>query len=125
MTPKEIQQQAKEYGMTVEEIKEYRKHIKPFLRFSIKQLNKDFKVTGNCFGICSTIEDYIEEYNAPDELFDYLGKRLKYARPKNSFYMNGFGVISAYWWGKESRKNKDGLKKRVDFLKLQLKIVKP
>ena len=98
--------------------KELRKHIKPFLRFAIEVLKNDLK-RGETDGLCLIANDYdrsIKEHNGTYEISNYLEERLIFARPKDS------GTL-AYWW--IYTKNVDAIQKRIDFCRLQLKIVKP
>jgi len=118
MTQKELQQQAKEYGYTVEEIKEFRKHIKPFLKYAIEMTLKDFNTYGEIFGMCSSLSDYRHNNILPVEYYEYIKSRMKFARPLDS-------GNDAFWWGIESTYNYAGVKKRIDFCKTQLKLVKP
>lgn len=110
-------------------IKEKRKHIKPFLRFAIINMKNDWEKWNCIFGLCSDASDYVDtikdisSYNQT-LIEDYLKARLKDVQPKESVFKMGV-VVSNYWWGAQSTNTKKGMQKRIDFCKLQLKIVKP
>jgi hypothetical protein len=116
-----------------------RKHIKPFLRYSIKHLEQNKKAIllgetkPNHTSLCLLIEDYADyvyridrkkrgyRLNAIDdflEIVEYLKERLRAARPTNS---GGYMI----WWYDTDLTTVARQQKRIDFCKLQLKIVKP
>jgi hypothetical protein len=117
-----------------------RKHIKPFLRYAIKHLeqNKKSILLGETKPhntiLCSLIEYYSDHVyitelkkrgyrlNAIDdslEIVAYLKERLRAVRPAGS-------GENAIWWYPEVRLHTvAGQQLRIDFCKLQLKIVKP
>lgn len=104
-------------------LQEKRKHIKPFLRFAIKELEKDL-IRGRTLGLCVISTSYCHAafkttfgwHFYKEELSSFLKERLYAAIPK------GAKKTKAYWWAEDTRA---GIQKRIDFCKLQLKIVKP
>jgi len=122
MTKKELEAQAKEYGYTVEEIKEFRKHIKPFLRFAIDSLKQNIeslkrngtRVTST--GLCDLSEIYVRSISSDWSVMIYLKNRILSVMPVDKCeYMN-------YWW---KTSDIEAQQKRIDFCRLQLKLVKP
>jgi hypothetical protein len=116
MTKEELEQQAKEYGMTVSEIKEYRKHIKPFLRFAIKYLIP-YKGGRYYDGLCWIAYLYCQSKNMPrwgNPIEDYLTGRLSAVRPKDA--------VDGYWYDITEL---GSVEKRIAFCRQQLKLVKP
>ena len=115
MKQSELEQQAKEYGMTVSEIKEYRKHIIPFLKFAIdgykKKLNDPNSIC--ILGLCCTTRDYTESLDMGRfcDLSRYLDNRLQSVAP----------VKTIDWWPRDEEVNKQ----RIKWCRQQLKLVKP
>lgn len=112
--------------------KEKRKHIKPFLRYAISEMQKDWDIDNSIDGLCKYAYQYAEivlkcpkNWNRNYPVSNYIIERLKIARPEGSVYINEYGNESSYWWGSASLFNSSGLQNRIDFCKLQLKIVKP
>ena len=108
---------------------EKRKHIKPYLRFCILYLKRESINTGLDFpGLCGLVCSYIntlDDFIGIYELELYLKERLKFARPKDS-WAKGWKKKDdgEFWWGLGSTYTLEGLKKRIAFCELQLKIVK-
>lgn len=131
MTKKELEKQAKEYGYTVKQIKEFRKHIKPFLEFAIKELNSDYNKYRLTSGLCAYVYSYIIENSIEHsklykkgfyiDLKRYLKNRLHATRPKRAITSDN---LTGYWWGHISIYTKLGCNKRVNFCKKQLKLIK-
>ena len=116
MTKAELEQQAKEYGMTVSEIKEYRKHIKPFLELAIKYLTE----RPTCDNFLCHIAEF--NYSDNDNLTQYLLKRIRFCRPLDS------GKRSAWYCdddGESIGTNKEVNKLKLKWCRQQLKLVKP
>lgn len=105
---------------------EKRAHIKPFLRFALNKLQEDLLYGRRTCGLCILTIDYCHEVfrheiwwthgGDKDQLSNYLKRRLIFARPKEAKRGDG------YWYDRETI---EGIKKRIAFCKLQLKIVKP
>lgn len=127
MTKKKLKQQAKEYGYTVKQIKEFRKHIRPFLEFAIIKLIVDYNEYRRTFGLCGYVYSYIIENSKlykkefSIDLERYLIDRLHAARPKRAITSDN---ATGYWWGFISTYTKSGCIKRVNFCNKQLKLIK-
>lgn len=117
LTKKELEQQASEFGCSVEEIKELRKHILPFLGFAIDFLSLplDSKKRINFLGyrvywICGILPFYCD---INSKTYDYLRYRLKAAKPSD------VGVEEIIWWYYELQCDTlEGQQKRIEWCKL-------
>ena len=109
--------------------KELRKHIKPYLRLAIKYYSQLIKqpICRDALGLCEIADIYYTKetdhtwYRIDHEIPNYIRARLNACRPDTCY-------ISGLWWDLTDiayHPNIDGIQKRIDFCKLQLKIVKP
>lgn len=101
--------------------KELRKHIKPYLRFSIRFYKKypntkyPKKGSNNRSGLCELAERYALDKKLYPEISDFIKDRLEVAAPSD---IKGW-LCGWYEF------NEAGINKRIAFCELQLKIVKP
>lgn len=104
---------------------EKRKYIKPYLRFALSVYKRRFNSPCRgeesaieyipIWGLCELAEDFTSTNNLPNCVCEYIISRLEFAKPTDAIDTE----LGWFPW------NREGLQKRIDFCKLQLKIVKP
>jgi hypothetical protein len=130
MTKSELEQQAKEFNVSVAQIKEWRKHIKPYLRYCINKIKSH--MDENNF-LCIHLIDY-KFQNGLDMAFEnYIKSRLSVARPDDSWvvgYPKTDSFMNSVWYheviGQQKIKGKPETNRlKIAFCRQQLKLVKP
>lgn len=123
MTQKELQLHAEKYGMTVEQVKEARRHIKPYLQYALSILNKIEKghLDESSRFLCNIAEKYcfitFDRYGTSTEF--YLKERIIACTHVDA------KLTSIAWSFRHIDEGNNGIEERIEWLKWQLKNVKP